>query len=109
MAAAETPAAAPLPAPSWLGAEMATLAAAHKAGRLPHGLLIHEAPGAGGDCGRGGNSGQLRATASVSIRDQTLARNWGSRDDANRQSPSTWPSLGSLSGSFMIWHGSNRI
>ena len=49
MATAETPAAAPLPAPSWLGAEIATLAAAYKAGRLPHGLLIHEAPGAGGD------------------------------------------------------------
>jgi DNA polymerase III subunit delta' len=49
MATAETPAAAPLPAPSWLGAEIATLAAAHKAGRLPHGLLIHEAPGTGGD------------------------------------------------------------
>ncbi|MDB6088707.1 MAG: hypothetical protein JWN85_1491 [Gammaproteobacteria bacterium] len=28
---------------------MATLAAAHAAGRLPHGLLLHEAPGAGGD------------------------------------------------------------
>jgi DNA polymerase III subunit delta' len=47
--ASETPAAAPLPAPSWLGAEMATLAAAYKADRLSHGLLIHEAPGAGGD------------------------------------------------------------
>jgi DNA polymerase-3 subunit delta' len=47
--ASETPAAAPLPAPSWLGAEMATLAAAYKANRLSHGLLIHEAPGAGGD------------------------------------------------------------
>jgi DNA polymerase-3 subunit delta' len=47
--ATETPAATPLPAPSWLGAEMATLAAAYKADRLSHGLLIHEAPGAGGD------------------------------------------------------------
>jgi DNA polymerase-3 subunit delta' len=28
---------------------MATLCAAYKAGRLPHGLLIHEAPGTGGD------------------------------------------------------------
>ena len=28
---------------------MATLAAAHAAGRLPHALLLHEAPGAGGD------------------------------------------------------------
>jgi DNA polymerase III subunit delta' len=36
-------------APSWLGSEIATLAAAHKAGRLPHALLLHEAPGAGGD------------------------------------------------------------
>jgi DNA polymerase-3 subunit delta' len=44
-----TPAAAPVAAPSWLGTEMATLAAAHKAGRLPHGLMIHEAPGTGGD------------------------------------------------------------
>jgi DNA polymerase III subunit delta' len=35
--------------PSWLQAEMATLAAAHQAGRLPHALLIHEAPGSGGD------------------------------------------------------------
>jgi DNA polymerase III subunit delta' len=43
------PAAAPVVAPSWLGSEMATLAAAYRAGRLPHGLLLHEAPGAGGD------------------------------------------------------------
>jgi DNA polymerase III subunit delta' len=35
--------------PSWLSAEMETLAAAHRAGRMPHALLIHEAPGAGGD------------------------------------------------------------
>src|SRR3984957_1617563 len=47
--ATETPTAAPLSAPSWLAAEMATLAAAFKADRLSHGLLIHEAPGAGGD------------------------------------------------------------
>jgi DNA polymerase III subunit delta' len=51
--AKETPPAAPLAAttmaPSWLGSEMTTLAAAYKAGRLPHGLLLHEAPGAGGD------------------------------------------------------------
>ena len=47
--ATETPETVPLPAPSWLGAEMATLAAAYKADRLSHGLLIHEAPGAGGD------------------------------------------------------------
>ena len=43
------PAAAPTAVPSWLGPEMATLTAAYKAGRLPHGLLLHEAPGAGGD------------------------------------------------------------
>jgi DNA polymerase III subunit delta' len=36
-------------APSWIGAEMVTLANAHQAGRLPHALLLHEAPGAGGD------------------------------------------------------------
>lgn len=51
--AKETPPAAPLAAttvaPSWLSSEMTTLAAAHQAGRLPHGLLLHEAPGAGGD------------------------------------------------------------
>src|SRR3569833_2211558 len=35
--------------PSWIGAEMATLAAAHQAGRMPHALLIHEAPGSGGE------------------------------------------------------------
>ncbi len=40
---------ASLTEPSWLGAEMSVLAAAHKAGRLPHALLIHEAPGGGGD------------------------------------------------------------
>ena len=33
----------------WLSAEMASLAAARAAGRLPHALLLHEAPGAGGD------------------------------------------------------------
>jgi DNA polymerase III subunit delta' len=36
-------------APSWLGSEMTTLAGAYKAGRMPHALLLHEAPGAGGD------------------------------------------------------------
>jgi DNA polymerase-3 subunit delta' len=35
--------------PSWLSAELATLQAAYAADRLPHALLIHEAPGAGGD------------------------------------------------------------
>jgi DNA polymerase-3 subunit delta' len=35
--------------PSWIDSEMQTLAAAHAAGRMPHGLLIHEAPGSGGD------------------------------------------------------------
>jgi len=35
--------------PSWLGAQMTALAAAHQAGRLPHALLVHEAPGTGGD------------------------------------------------------------
>jgi DNA polymerase III subunit delta' len=33
----------------WVAAEMASLAAAYSAGRLPHALLIHEAPGAGGE------------------------------------------------------------
>ncbi len=35
--------------PSWLKTETATLAAAYAAERMPHALLIHEAPGAGGD------------------------------------------------------------
>ena len=33
----------------WTAAERATLTAAFRAGRLPHALLIHEAPGAGGE------------------------------------------------------------
>ena len=37
------------PAPSWLGAAMSALGAAHEQGRMPHALLIHEAPGTGGD------------------------------------------------------------
>jgi DNA polymerase-3 subunit delta' len=37
------------PAPTWLSGEMTALRAAHAAGRLPHALLIHEAPGAGGE------------------------------------------------------------
>jgi DNA polymerase III subunit delta' len=37
------------PAPSWIGAEQAALRAAFVAGRMPHALLIHEAPGAGGE------------------------------------------------------------
>jgi DNA polymerase III subunit delta' len=36
-------------APAWTEAERAALTAAQRAGRLPHALLIHEAPGAGGD------------------------------------------------------------
>ena len=50
--------------PPWLAAATAALAAAQAAGRMPHALLIHEAPGTGGDwlaawtaalvlCGRG--------------------------------------------------------
>ena len=35
--------------PGWLSAETARLGAAYTAGRLPHALLVHEAPGAGGD------------------------------------------------------------
>jgi DNA polymerase III subunit delta' len=36
-------------APSWLAGSTAVLAAAHEQGRMPHALLIHEAPGAGGE------------------------------------------------------------
>lgn len=36
-------------APPWLARETATLAAAFAQGRLPHALLIHEGPGAGGE------------------------------------------------------------
>src|SRR5207244_1075121 len=48
---APAPAAAPgmSAAPQWSAAERATLRAAFRAGRLPHALLIHEAPGAGGE------------------------------------------------------------
>ncbi len=35
--------------PTWLGPEIARLQGAFAAGRLPHALLIHEAPGAGGE------------------------------------------------------------
>ena len=35
--------------PSWLEPEMSRLRGAYAAGRLPHALLIHEAPGAGGE------------------------------------------------------------
>lgn len=37
------------PAPPWLSDAMAALRAAHASGRLPHALMIHEAPGAGGE------------------------------------------------------------
>ena len=37
------------PAPGWLAQPMAALRAAHANGRMPHALLIHEAPGAGGE------------------------------------------------------------
>jgi len=40
---------APTAAPPWLAAPMAALGAAHEQGRMPHALLIHEAPGSGGD------------------------------------------------------------
>ena len=38
-----------LPAPPWTEALRAALAAAHAQDRLPHALLIHEAPGSGGE------------------------------------------------------------
>ncbi|HVW69055.1 MAG TPA: DNA polymerase III subunit delta' [Steroidobacteraceae bacterium] len=37
------------PAPSWMSAETAALRTAYRSDRLSHGLLIHEAPGTGGD------------------------------------------------------------
>ena len=36
-------------APAWTASQRQALSAAHLAGRLPHALLIHEAPGAGGE------------------------------------------------------------
>jgi DNA polymerase-3 subunit delta' len=36
-------------APAWLAEHTATLRRAYRAGRFPHALLIHEAPGAGGE------------------------------------------------------------
>ncbi len=36
-------------APSWLVAQTAALAAARESGKMPHALLIHEAPGTGGE------------------------------------------------------------
>ncbi|HEX4647880.1 MAG TPA: hypothetical protein VH111_03560, partial [Steroidobacteraceae bacterium] len=36
-------------APPWTAAQRDALTAAFRAGRLPHALLIHEAPGAGGE------------------------------------------------------------
>lgn len=35
--------------PAWLAEPLAAMRAAHKGGRLPHALLLHEAPGAGGE------------------------------------------------------------
>jgi len=35
--------------PIWLKSHLESLAGAHAAGRMPHALLIHEAPGAGGE------------------------------------------------------------
>ncbi|MFZ1100668.1 MAG: hypothetical protein WAN26_14835, partial [Steroidobacteraceae bacterium] len=35
--------------PPWIVPATAALTRAQRAGRLPHALLIHEAPGAGGD------------------------------------------------------------
>ena len=35
--------------PGWLSAEIASLSGAHAARRLPHAVLIHEAPGSGGE------------------------------------------------------------
>ena len=40
---------ATMPPPAWLASEMATLAGAFTAGRMPHALLLHEAPGGGGE------------------------------------------------------------
>ena len=42
-------AAVEFPAPAWLSGEQAALRAAWAAQRMPHALLIHEAPGAGGE------------------------------------------------------------
>jgi DNA polymerase-3 subunit delta' len=43
------PAAGAVTAVPWTAAQRATLGAAFRAGRMPHALLIHEAPGAGGE------------------------------------------------------------
>src|SRR5207248_9769550 len=43
------PAGGVAPVPTWTAAPRAALSAAFGAGRMPHALLIHEAPGAGGE------------------------------------------------------------
>jgi DNA polymerase III subunit delta' len=40
---------APAAIPAWIAPAAAALTRAQRAGRLPHALLVHEAPGAGGD------------------------------------------------------------
>jgi len=55
--------------PVWLEAQTLRLRAAFVAGRMPHALLIHEAPGAAGSAWRiGGAACAVRASAARALR-----------------------------------------
>ena len=56
--------------PSWLGAATARLRGAYTAGRLPHALLIHEAPGAGGEWLAGWAARMVLGTSQAAAADQ---------------------------------------
>jgi DNA polymerase-3 subunit delta' len=86
-----------LPAPPWIAPHTAALTQALKAGRLPHALLIHEAPGAGGEwlaawvaqlvlCQQGAQApcGRCTACRRVTAR-QHPDLNWISLEDESRE------------------------
>lgn len=72
--------------PTWISAEMSTLAAAHEAGRMPHALLIHEAPGAGGDW-------LAQWTARLVLCQSTVGKPCGACPSCHRAASSQHPDL----------------
>ncbi|MGH8294993.1 MAG: DNA polymerase III subunit delta' [Steroidobacteraceae bacterium] len=87
--------------PGWLGPQIGALRGAFAAGRLPHALLIYEAPGAGGEWLAGWIARMVLCSASLEARDRPCERCASCRRAAQGQHPDLTP-VHPLEGSAQI-------